>query len=202
MLDGSGSAFSQLAIALLAAMALGVALGRFAWPRRPSRRDTRTAPVIPATSAPTVTAPGETRSEQDRAERDRAEQDRAEQAKAWAAELQERLGESQAALKETQARLGQAEAELLRLRRQVRGLEDRKEAEMGRLESGAIAALESAIAAHAEQVARLEEKLLTTEGTVEEHIRELAIERNRCAQLRSALADRDQHIATLASDRA
>jgi len=270
MLDGFGSVFSPVAVLLLVAVALGVVLGRYAWPRRPYRQDTPSASAVPGRqvsgpparqgglqagaegaapggflqSAPSfppgavLTASGGYRPElavppvgapatspvpavgplpngaspggtdpaaalianvQARAAYAEARVDRA---RVWVTELEARLSESQSTLKETWRQLKQTEAELVRMRRQVQELEDRKEAEMGRLESGAIAALESTIATHRDQVAKLEEKLRAAESTAQEHVRELAVERRRSAQLQSALAERDQHIATLMSERA
>ncbi len=120
-----------------------------------------------------------------------------EQAQAQVIELEKRLKESQWALTETWRQLSQTGAELVRLRVHVRELENRAETEMGRLESGAIAALDSTIAKHREQVVALEEKLRAAENTIAEQARELAVERGRRAQLQSALAERDQQVATL-----
>ena len=90
---------------------------------------------------------------------------------------------------------------MVRLRLQARELVDQKEAEMGRLESGAIAALESTISAHQEQVTELEAKLAAAERTAEEREREVAAEHRRAQQLQAALAERDQHLATLTAGR-
>ncbi len=204
MLDHFGSMSGLVVVLVLAAVALGVMLGRYAWPRRPRRRATRSAPVVgvwPVTGPP---APQEGLQAGDEDARARAEYAAAQvdQARRRAAELEARLSESQSMLTAIWHRLQHTEAELNRMQRQVRELEDRKEAEIGRLESGAITALESTIAAHREQVAELDEKLRTAESGVREHVRELAIERRRSAQLQSALTERNQHIATLASERA
>jgi hypothetical protein len=244
MLDGFGPVFSQVAVLLLVAV-LGVVLGRYAWPRRPYRRDTPpSATAVPGRQVSGLPAPqGGLRAGVEGAPpggslqptpssppgavltasgrfgtepavlptgaliaeaRDRAEnaEARVDQARAWAAEMEARLSESQSTLMETWRQLKLTEAERVRMQRQVQELEDRKEAEMGRLESGAIAALESTIATHREQVAQLEEKLRAAERSAQEHIRELALERGRSARLQSALAERDQHISTLVSERA
>jgi hypothetical protein len=246
MLDGFGYVVGH-ALLLLVAVALGVVLGRYAWPHRRHRQDAPSAAAVlgsrvsegrarpgslpaaggdapaggpvratspmPATSAPPIgTFPMGTAREaavvadfQARAaysEARAAYSDvRLDQAQARLVELEARLNESQWALQETRRQLGQAHAEVIRLWRNVQELADRKEAEMGRLESGAIAALESTIAAHREQVAKLQEKLRAAETAAEEHVQELVVERRRSDQLRAALSERYEHIATLMSER-
>lgn len=118
-------------------------------------------------------------------------------------ELEQSRGQAaqqQAELAETRRQLTDADAEVVRLRLQAKELADRKETEMGRLESGAIAALESTIATHQEQVTQLEERLKAALNVAEERGHELVIERRRCEQLQSALAERDQHLANLNAD--
>jgi chromosome segregation ATPase len=192
MLDGFGSAFGQVAL-LLVAMVVGVGLGRYVWPRHPHRQDASSAVAVP--DRPVPGRPNATVAADSPARAADAE------AGALVAELEARLNESQSLLTETRRQLGQADAEVARMRLQVRDLEDRKEAEMGRLESGAIAALESAIASHREQVAKLEEKLRAAEHSAAEHIQELDVERRRSARLQTALAERHEHIAALVSER-
>jgi uncharacterized protein (DUF3084 family) len=111
---------------------------------------------------------------------------------------QAELAHTRATLGETRRQLSEADAEVVRLRLQARDLVDSKETEMGRLESGAIAALESTIETHQEQVAQLEERLRAAERAAEQRDRELAHERRRGEQLQAALAERDQHLAKLA----
>jgi septal ring factor EnvC (AmiA/AmiB activator) len=101
-------------------------------------------------------------------------QDQAVRANSELEQAQAELARTQAALGETRRQLSEADAEVVRLRLQTRDLVDRKEMEMGRLESGAIAALESAIETHQKQVTKLEERLQATERAVAERDRELA----------------------------
>jgi archaellum component FlaC len=201
LLDRFGSTSGLVVVLVLAAVALGVMLGRYAWPRR---RDTPSAPVVPVRPVAGLPAPRDGLHAADEDARVRAEYAEAQldQARLRAAELEAQLSESQSMLRGIWHRLQHTETELGRLHRQVKELEDRKEAEIGRLESGAIAALESTIATHREQVAELDEKLRAAESAAQEHVRELAVERRRSAQLQSALAEQSQHIATLASERA
>lgn len=114
-----------------------------------------------------------------------------------AAEAEARLADAETRLLEARRRLGEADAELLRMRAHAQALADQKEAEMGRLESGAIAALESTIAAHQEQVNGLEEQLRAATDGTREREQELEAERRRVAQLQTALAQRDEHVASL-----
>lgn len=190
MLDGFGYVPSLVALLVLAAVAIGVVLGRYAWPRRgPYRQDPPAAAVGPGALGFGSRA------------RSADTDARLDQALARAAELEARLKGAQSELDETLRQLRQTGAELLRMRLEVRELEKSKEAEMGRLESGAIAALESTMATHREQVAKLEEKLRAAESTAAEQARQLTYERSRAAQMQSALAERDEHIATLMSER-
>lgn len=110
--------------------------------------------------------------------------------------------ESDAMLREARSQLARVAAELAAARQQIRELADQREAELGRLESGAITALESTIATHREHVAQLEEKLHAAEAAGQENVRQLAVERGRSARLQSVLAERDQHIAALAGKQA
>jgi septal ring factor EnvC (AmiA/AmiB activator) len=128
-------------------------------------------------------------------------QGQATQARTELQQTRIRLGDAEATLAETRRQLTEADAEVVRLRLQARELVDQKELEMGRLESGAIAALESTISAHQEQVTELEAKLAEATRTAQEHEREVAAEHRRAEQLQAALAERDQHLATLAAAR-
>lgn len=211
MLNGSSSGFILVTAVILVAVALGVALGRYAWPRRPNRHSSRSAPAgpdrqgaiqAPFDGAPAISAGSAGAQVADARARTAEAEAQLARVRTWVNELEAQRSVAQSMQKETSRRLRQAESDLDQARRQVRDLEISKEAELGRLESGAISALESAIAAHREQVARLEEKLRAAQDTIEEHIAELTVERNRSGQLQSALAERDQHIATITSDRA
>ncbi len=260
MVEGFGYVFGQVALLLAAATTLGIALGRYLWPRR------RTAPSDPPHPVPdarartghdrtphsnrAVTAgplagfglaapardvvptgdfvsagglgstagasapatgplapppdpvdPHTTGLLADARARTAYTEARLTQAEARVAELETRLADSQDDLRQLRRQLGQADAEVVRLRLEARDLVDRNEAEMGRLESGAIAALESTIASHREQVVHVEDQLRAAQAAAEEQHQELAVERRRSAQLQAALAERDQHIADLMSER-
>lgn len=166
MFDGLSYLIGQVALLLLAAMALGVVLGRFAWPRRPDA--TPGGAAFPGAPDP--------------------------------AELRQELEQAQAQIDQLHRRLATADAEVLRMRAHVQSLADEKETEMGRLESGAIVALESTMQQHQERVAGLEFRLREAEEATRSTERVLDAERRRAAQLQSALAERDQHVATLSAD--
>jgi hypothetical protein len=180
MLDGFSHLFVQFALLLALAVLVGVVVGHYAWPRRPAPK----APVAPPP------APAEA------------------EASARLAVTEQRLAESEARLAETgtkladtRRKLSEAHAEVLRMSARAQAMADQKEAEMGRLESGAIAALESTIATHREQVTALELQLHAAEETVKLQQQQLDAESRRAAQLQAALAERDAHVATLMSGR-
>lgn len=172
MLDGLSYLIGQVALLLLIAMALGVVLGRLAWPRQPD--------AAPGGSA----SPGWS----------------ASPGAPDPAELRQELEQARAQINQLHQRLATADTEVLRMRAHAQSLADEKETEMGRLESGAIVALESTMQQHQEQVARLEFRLREAEETARNTERMLDTERRRTAQLQSALAERDQHVATLSAD--
>jgi chromosome segregation ATPase len=117
-------------------------------------------------------------------------------------ELQLLLSQAQSQISQLREQITVSEAESLRLRTKIRVLSDEKETEMGRLESGAIVALESAISQNQALVTELEERLRTSEQALQEAEGLLDAERRRTAQLQHALAERDQLLATLTTDRA
>ncbi|MGF7236012.1 MAG: methyltransferase type 11 [Frankia sp.] len=94
-------------------------------------------------------------------------------------------------LGETRARLAEARAEVLRLSGRAQAITDRAEAEMGRMESAAITALESAAASNRQDVAGLRQRLATAEDAARVLRAELDTERRRSEQLQSALTNRD-----------
>jgi chromosome segregation ATPase len=104
------------------------------------------------------------------------------------------------ALAHLEQRLATSEAEVENLRVAVTTIEDRKEAEMGRLESGAIEALDSLIATHQRRQSALETQLQTAKATARYQERELEAERRRSLRLQAALTERDERIAALTAD--
>jgi hypothetical protein len=98
---------------------------------------------------------------------------------------------------ETRAGLAEAQAEVLRLSGSAKAMTDRAEAEMGRMESAAIAALESAATSNRQEVAELRHSLATAEDAARVLRNEFDAERRRSASLQSALADRDIQLANL-----
>lgn len=175
MLSGFGYLFGWIALPLTLAVVIGVFLGRFAWPRRDGGRP-MTAPPAPAESEASA---------------------RLAVAEQRLTETESQLAASQVALAGTRSKLSEAHAEVLRMSSRARALADQKEVEIGRLESGAIAALESTIATHREQVAGLEAKLKDAQAEAREQSQLLDVERRRTAQLQLALAERDAHLADL-----
>lgn len=175
MFDGLSSLIAQAAVLLAVAVLAGFLTGRYLWPRRqPVQEGTDPVP-LPAEG--TLQTPASQRTEDE----------------ATVLQLQARLEESH-------RRLAQADEELLRMRAHVQAVADHSEAEMGRLESGAIAALETAIASHREQMEALQAQLRAAEETRREQAQQLDLERRRTAQLQSALAERDEHLATLTAN--
>lgn len=194
MVHGVGSVIVQ-AVVLLVAVMLGVVLGRYVRPRSVGRhgvlapaapgaaeagaRDSgQVATVIPGQDGSVALVSAQSRAAYAEARVDRA--------RAWVEELQGELSRSQKTMEVMWRQLRQAEAELVWMRRQVQDLEYSKEAEMGRLESGAIAALDATIASHREQVAKLEERLRAAESAAQDHGWELTVERNRADKFRDA----------------
>jgi chromosome segregation ATPase len=115
------------------------------------------------------------------------------------ADLQQLLDQAREQSDHLHGRLVGAEAEVLRLKEHVQTLADEKETEMGRLESGAIAALESTINKHQQWATGVEQRLHAAEQEVRAAEELLDSERRRAAQLQQALAERDQHLAALSA---
>ncbi|HET9657367.1 MAG TPA: hypothetical protein VFP72_18590 [Kineosporiaceae bacterium] len=175
MFDGLSSLIAQAAVLLAVAVLAGFLTGRYLWPRQQPAQESPDPLPVPAAGTPQ--APASRRTEDE----------------AMILELRARLEESY-------RRLAQADEELLRMRAHVQAVVDHNEAEMGRLESGAIAALETAIASHREQLEALQVQLRTAEETNREQAQHLDLERRRTTQLQSALAERDEHLATLTAN--
>jgi hypothetical protein len=172
MFDGFSYLITQIVVLLLAALVFGFFLG---WVLRPRR----SGPEVPV---PTIEEPV------------------AEPEGPSTTELNLFLEQAQSQIIKLRDQLTSSEAESLRLRTKIRVLSDEKETEMGRLESGAIVALESAITKNQELVAELEAKLSASEQTVRETEELLEAERRRTATLQKALAERDQLLATVTAD--
>jgi predicted nucleic acid-binding Zn-ribbon protein len=102
-----------------------------------------------------------------------------------------------ARLGETRAELDEARAEVRRLSDRAKAMSDRAETEMGRMESAAIAALESTAASNRQEVAGLRELLAAAEDAARALQAELDAERGRSEQLQSALTGRDTELAGL-----
>lgn len=101
------------------------------------------------------------------------------------------------ALSGLEQRLRASESEVEDLRQAMSQIADRKDTEMGRLESGAIRALDTVILTHQEQIAALEARLEATELAATEQAELLAAERVLGQRLRAALDSRDSRIAAL-----
>jgi chromosome segregation ATPase len=78
-------------------------------------------------------------------------------------------------------------------------LRDEKDTELGRLETGAIEAMESTIARSSERVADLESRLAGALAELRGHQDEALTQRRRYEQLQGARRKRDQRIAELGS---
>ncbi|WP_238013460.1 hypothetical protein KZZ52_23980 [Dactylosporangium sp. AC04546] len=104
----------------------------------------------------------------------------------------EAVEDAKAAGSERERRL---RAEVAELRAALVNVADRKDAEMGRLETAAIEALESTNTAYGERIALLEDALRATASVVQEQDLQLAEQQHRIDRLRSALAERDRLLA-------
>jgi hypothetical protein len=143
MLSGFGYLISQIAILLMAAVIAGIVAGRYVWPRSGPRQVVANplAPVETEASARLVVVEQRLR------------------------ENEGRLADTEEKLAEMRRKLSEAQAEVLRIGSRAQAMVEQKEAEMGRLESGATAVLESTISAHREQIASLELRLQAAEET-------------------------------------
>ncbi|ADP81225.1 hypothetical protein [Pseudofrankia inefficax] len=112
-------------------------------------------------------------------------------------ETSAKLGLVTRQLDETRAALAEAQAEVLRMSGTTKAMTDRAEAEMGRMESAAIAALESAAASNRQEVAGLRQRLAAAEEAARVLQADLDAERRRTALIESALASRDVQLADL-----
>ena len=175
MLSGFGYLFGQIAVLLVLAVVVGVLIGHFVWPRQAKGR-LAVPPQAPAEAEASV---------------------RLVVAEQRLAETESKFFVAQSAVTETRHKLSEAHAEVLRMSSRVQAMSDQKEVEIGRLESGAIAALESTMAAHRDQVADLAARLESARGEVRRQSQLLDVERGRTAQLQAALAERDAHLADL-----
>jgi hypothetical protein len=98
---------------------------------------------------------------------------------------------------ELERQLTDSRTEVEQLRAAASELSDRKDAEMGRLETGAIQALETTIASHTQRVDALRNELDKAQELIRGLEQDLLIERSRSERLQAALADRDQHLSSL-----
>jgi chromosome segregation ATPase len=99
------------------------------------------------------------------------------------------------------------EADELRIRvaeltGEVQAVSDRTEAEMGRLESGAIATLESVITNHRRRIDALELQLRDARIEVRNGRRQLDHEQLRNSRLEAVITQRDERMAQLSDDAA
>jgi len=117
---------------------------------------------------------------------------------AAARDLEPALSGLEPALSGLEQRLRASESEVDELRLAVAQVADRKDTEMGRLESGAIRALDSVILTHREQIDALQDQLEAATAAAHEHAEVLAAERLLNQRLRAALGGRDERIAALA----
>ncbi|HEY6793803.1 MAG TPA: hypothetical protein VI248_03860, partial [Kineosporiaceae bacterium] len=93
-------------------------------------------------------------------------------------------------LAEAVRKQAEAEAEVARLRARAETVAAVNEAELGRLERGAVAALESTLAVHRERLAVVEDRLRRAQDAAREQAQLLEEERSRTRQLQAALARR------------
>jgi chromosome segregation ATPase len=103
-------------------------------------------------------------------------------------------------LRSSRAEVVTLQAEALRLKTAIAAVADSKDAEMGRLESAAIEALDSLIASNQQRMTTLEEETAASAATARRHERDLEEERRHALRLQVALTDRDERIAALANE--
>jgi hypothetical protein len=121
-------------------------------------------------------------------------------------ELTRRLSRSadararRSALAAVRRRLAESEAEAARWRAAVVQEADRKDVQMGRLESAAIRALDSAFISWQQRVEVLEEELRNALLQARDGEQQLDVERLRSDRLQSASAQRDEQLAALRTE--
>ncbi len=96
--------------------------------------------------------------------------------------------------------LSATQATVHELRTTVTTITDHKDAEMGRLESRAIQAMDSLIASHQERVDAMQALLEATRSQARYQERELEAERRHTLRLQAALVERDELIGKLTTD--
>lgn len=108
-------------------------------------------------------------------------------------------GDLEPALSKLERRLRTSEAEVDDLRRAVAQVSDHKDAEMGRIEVGAIRALDSVISAHQQQLSELQSQLDLATRTAREQEERFEAERLLAERLRTVISARDERIAELSN---
>ena len=103
------------------------------------------------------------------------------------------------ALSKLERRLRASEAEVDDLRRAVAQVSDHKDAEMGRIEVGAIRALDSVISTHQQQLNELQSQLETATRTAREQEERFEAERLLAERLRTVISARDERITELSN---
>jgi hypothetical protein len=174
MFDGYGLLTVQLAVLLAVGVLLGLLAGRYVWPRRPSARaSTAQTSASSAGSAGSVVP------------------------YAGLPSASPLPTPEPSAVAQLAHRLASSEAEVVRLRAAVRAVADHKDTEMGRLETGAIEALDALIADHTARVAMMEAEITAATDGERNAVRDLEAERRRTLRLQAALAQRDEQLAAL-----
>ncbi|MFN8081488.1 MAG: hypothetical protein U0Q19_18185 [Kineosporiaceae bacterium] len=103
------------------------------------------------------------------------------------------------ALSKLERRLRTSEAQVDDLRRAVAQVSDHKDAEMGRIEVGAIRALDSVISTHQQQLNELQSQLNLATRTAREQEERFEAERLLAERLRTVISARDERIAELSN---
>ena len=87
--------------------------------------------------------------------------------------------------------------EIRALRATIERLRDQHETELGRLETGAIEAMESTITRSEQRIRLLEEELARTKDQLRDREVELSTQRTQAVRLRDLLQERDRRISKL-----
>ncbi len=101
---------------------------------------------------------------------------------------------------ELERELTASQATVQELRTTVTTITDHKDAEMGRLESRAIQAMDSLIASHEERISAVQELLESARAEARSLERDLEAERRHTLRLQAALVERDEAIERITAE--
>ena len=115
-------------------------------------------------------------------------------------DLEEDLKKSKRRAKKAESDLADSRNELTAEQERFASFADKKDAEMGRLETGAIAALERSIGARDDEVSELKQRVASTEKSLAEADASLVEKTARLEKFATTLAERDARLAQVMND--